>query len=200
MYFDNPASWTSTSASSYRSKSLTGYTGRFRGFFASFFGFAGASPPSTSVADGGLSPAKGSGVDGDAASVGAASVLFEASGGSGSSITSPDRLLLPPAHELVQGNLVSLNDLVANPRDDSVRGAPAPADPFDEDLVVFVDEVDRSVADGEGGDLSSVLDELDLHALAERGVRLFRLDGHLLEDDSATLRCALERVGPFLRS
>src|SRR3989304_5179854 len=105
MYFDNPASWTSTSASSYRSKSLTGYTGRFRGFFASFFGFAGASPPSTSVADGGISWAKGSGVDGDAASVGAASVPLGAWGGSGSSIMSPDRLLLPPAHELVRETL-----------------------------------------------------------------------------------------------
>src|SRR5439155_5124735 len=70
----------------------------------------------------------------------------------------------------------------------------AAADSFDEDLVVLVDEVDRAVADREGCDLPAVLDQLDLYALPQRGVRLLRLDRDLLEDDPFRLRRAFERV------
>src|SRR3990172_9223139 len=109
-------------------------------------------------------------------------------------LPSPHRLLLPPANELVEGDVVHLDDLVPDAGDVPVRPAHAAADPLDEDLVVLVDEVDRTVADGERGDLTAVLDQLDLHALPERGVRLLRLDRDLLEHDPPTLRGTLEGV------
>src|SRR3990172_4496931 len=118
--------------------------------------------------------------------------------GRGAFLHLPHRLLLAPAHELVQGDVVDLDHLVADAGDVPVRAAHAPADPLDEDLVVLVDEVDRPLADGERGDLPPVLDELDLHALPQRRVRLLRLDGDLLEHDAAPLGGALEGVGLYL--
>src|SRR5439155_1401448 len=88
---------------------------------------------------------------------------------------------------------VHLDDLVPHARDVAVRTAHAAADPFDEDLVVLIDEVDCSIADGEGRHLPAVLDELDLHALAERRVRLLRLDRDLLEDNPLPLRNSTSR-------
>src|SRR3990170_649596 len=109
-------------------------------------------------------------------------------------LPSPHRLLLPPANELVEGDVVHLDYLVPDAGDAPVRPAHAAADPLHEDLVVLVDEVDRAVADCERGDLPAVLDQLDLHALPERGVRLLRLDRDLLEHDPPTLRGTLEGV------
>src|SRR2546430_812499 len=106
----------------------------------------------------------------------------------------PHRLLFSAPDEFVQAHAVHLNDLVSNARNVAVRPAHAAADPFDEDLIVLVDEVDRAVADREGRHLPSVLDELDLHALAQRGVRLLRLDRDLLEHDALRLRRSLERI------
>src|SRR3990172_719399 len=162
MYFANPTSCTSTSFSSYFSKSLSGYDGRFRGFFASFFGLGSAGAPSEGVAASTDSATRGCADGGTSASVAAGSELSGVSGGSGFSTGLPHRLLLAPADE-------------------------------------FVEEVDRAVPHSEGGDLTPVLDELDLHALAQRGVRLLRLDGDLLEDDALPLRSALEGVGLLLK-
>src|SRR5207253_5003434 len=103
-------------------------------------------------------------------------------------------LLFPAADELVEAHPVDLDHLVPHAGDVPVRTAHSASDPFDEDLVVLVDEVDRPVADGERGHLSAVLDQLDLHALPERGVRLLRFDGDLFEDDAFRLRRALERI------
>src|SRR3990172_4706955 len=78
---------------------------------------------------------------------GGASGASGAWGAGGSSLmlgaTSPHGLLLAPAHHLVQGDIVDLDDLVAHARRVAVRAARPPADAFDEDLVVLVDEVDR---------------------------------------------------------
>ena len=88
--------------------------------------------------------------------------------------------------------------LYADTGDVAVRPTHASADPLDEHLVVLVDEVDGAVAHREGGDLTAVLDQLDLDALADRRVRLLRLDADLLDDDPAALGGPLERVRALL--
>src|SRR3990172_1426861 len=195
MYFASPASWTTTSVRSYFSKSFISYDGRFRGFFGSFFGFSAgggsASPvPSTAGSEGPSVAGDGSG--GGAASAGGG--LSGSGGGVSGSTRLPHRLLFRAADELVQRDPVHLDHLVPHARDVPVRSAHAASDPFDHDLVVFVDEVDCAVPDREGGDLPAVLDELDLHALPKRGVRLLRLDRNLFEDDPFPLRCPFKRV------
>src|SRR5438309_11497801 len=85
-------------------------------------------------------------------------------GGSGSTRL-PHGLLFPAADEFVEAHAVDLDHLVPHAGDVPVRAAHAASDPFDEDLVVLVDEVDRTVADGTGGHLTAVLHQLDLHAL-----------------------------------
>src|SRR3989454_11450614 len=139
-------------------------------------------------------------------SVGGAGSLAGGSGGGGGSSVSgggggvsgstglPHRFLFAAPDEFVQAHAVHLDDLVSDARDVAVRPAHAATDPLDEDLIVLVDEVDRAVADREGRHLPSVLDELDLHALAQCGVRLLRLDRDLLQDDALRLRRSLERV------
>src|SRR2546428_657966 len=164
------------------------------GFFCVRFGFstAGASSPGT-----GSPGASGVGAAPGAAGSGGGGGTSDSGGGGGGvsgSTGLPHRFLFAAPDQLVQAHAVHLNDLVPHAGDVPVRPAHAASDPFDQDLVVLVDEVDRAIADGEGGHLPSVLDELDLHALAERGVRLLRLDPDLLEDDPLRLRGALERV------
>src|SRR5436853_1754290 len=129
---------------------------------------------------------------GDAARGGCAAV---ARGAGGSPATRrPHGLLFPAAAEFVEAHAVDLDHLVPHAGDVPVRPTHTAPDPFDEDLVVLVDEVDRSVADSKGGHLSTVLDQLDLHALPERGVRLLRFNRDLFEDDAFRLRRSLERI------
>src|SRR2546428_12548981 len=109
---------------------------------------------------------------------GGGGVVSGGGGGSGSTRL-PHGLLFPAADELVEAHAVDLDHLVPHAGDVPIRPAHAASDSFDEDLVVLVDEVDRSVAYGERGHLSTVLDQLDLHALPERGIRLLRFDGDL---------------------
>src|SRR5213594_4016520 len=71
---------------------------------------------------------------------------------------SSDRLLLPAPDELIQGHVVDLDHLVPHTGDIPVRPSHAAADALDEDLVVLADEVDRTVPDREGRDLTAVLD------------------------------------------
>src|SRR5207249_8637332 len=71
-------------------------------------------------------------------------------GGVSGSTGLPHGFLLAAPDELVQAHAVDLDDLVSHARDVAVRPAHAAADPFDEDLIVLVDEVDRAVADREG--------------------------------------------------
>src|SRR2546430_3930862 len=145
------------------------------------------------VSGGTSAPGVGSaGIAGDGSGGGGAGV---SGGGGGSGATRlPHWLLFPAADEFVEAHAVDLDHLVPHAGDVPVRPTHTAPDPFDEDLVVLVDEVDRSVADGKGGHLSTVLDQLDLHALPERGVRLLRFDGDLFEDDAFRLRRSLERI------
>src|SRR5688572_3666170 len=53
-----------------------------------------------------------------------------------------------------------------------------------QDLVVLLDVVEAAVTRHEGGDLLSVLDQLDTDALANGRVGLFRLDADFLQDDA----------------
>src|SRR5438309_6864701 len=149
------------------------------------------------VSGGTSAPGVGSaGIAGDGSGGGGAGV----SGGGGGSVSTrlPHGLLFPAADELVEAHAVHLDHLVPHAGGVPVRPAHAAPDSFDEDLVVLVDEVDRSVADGKGGHLSAVLDQLDLPALPERGVRLLRFDRDLFEDDPFRLRRSLERIRLFL--
>src|SRR5947208_15175375 len=131
-------------------------------------------------------------VAGDGSGGGGAGV---SGGGGGSAATRlPHGLLFPAADELVASHAVDLDPLAPHAADAPVRPTHTAPDPFDEDLVVLVDEVDRSVADSKGGHLSTVLDQLDLHALPERGVRLLRFNRDLFEDDAFRLRRSLERI------
>ena len=67
----------------------------------------------------------------------------------------------------------------------------------DEDLVVFIHEVQATVARDERRDLLAVLDELHADALTDRGVRLLGLDAELLEDDPLGVRAPGERLLPL---
>src|SRR2546425_2761648 len=197
MYRARPGSCTATSARSYFSKSFSSYTYFFFGFFGSFFAFAGGSAATPDSVPPGAGSASSGGGGGSSAAGGGGGRGGVSSGGGGGvsfSIESPDGLLLPALHELLQGDVVHLDDLVLDPGDVPVRPAHPTADPLHEDLVVLVDEVDRAVPDRERGDLPPILHELDLHALPERGVRLLRLDRDLLQHDPLRLGRALERI------
>src|SRR2546429_7236351 len=171
--------------------------GRFRGFWGSFVGFSTTGGSSEGGASRGVSGgAEGSagGAGGTASGGGGGGGGVSGGGGGSGSTRLPHGFLFPAPDQLVEADAVDLDHLVSDAGDVSIRTAHPAADALDEDLVVFVDEVDRAVADREGGDLSAVLDELDLHALPQRGVRLLRLDCDLLEDDPFRLRRAFERV------
>src|SRR5438034_5550513 len=171
--------------------------GRLRGFLGSFFGFSttGASSAggASGVVSGGAAGSAG-GAEGTASGGGGGGGGVSGGGGGSGSKRLPHGLLFPAPDQFVEADAVDLDHLVSDAGDVSIGTAHPAPDTLDEDLVMFVDEVDRAVADREGRHLAAVLDELDLHALAERGVRLLRLDGHFLEDDPLRLRRALERV------
>src|SRR5207247_1715736 len=83
-------------------------------------------------------------VAGDGSGGGGAGV---SGGGGGSAATRlPHGLLFPAADEFVEAHAVDLDHLVPHAGDVPVRPTHTAPDPFDEDLVVLVDEVDRSVA------------------------------------------------------
>src|SRR6056297_1529427 len=129
------------------------------------------------------------------------SVPAGASGsGASSSLMLSHRLLRVPANQFDEAHAVDLLDLVVHAGEVAHRTTLRPTDTGDGDLVVLVDERDGAVTGTERGDLLPVLDELDPDALPDRGVRLFRFDTYLPEDDAATLRRALERVGLLAKS
>src|SRR5436309_417359 len=110
MYRERPGSFTTTSESSYFSNSFSSYTYFFFGFFGSFFAFGAASAPS-----GGGGTSEGGGGGGSSVGGGGGGRGGVSSGGGvgvSSSIGSPDGLLLPPLHELLQGDVVHLDHLV----------------------------------------------------------------------------------------
>src|SRR5208337_1489130 len=100
----------------------------------------------------------------------------------------------PADDHLVEADVVHLGDHVPD-AGDIPHGTPeTSADALDLDFVVLVNEVDRTVADGKSADLPPVLDQLDAHALPDRGVRLLGFDTDLLQHDTSRLWRTLERV------
>src|SRR5438046_2329411 len=171
--------------------------GRFRGFLGSFFGFSTTGASSAGGASGGVSggtAGSAGGAGGTASGAGGGGGGVSGGGGGSGSKRLPHGLLFPAPDQFVEADAVDLDHLVPDAGDVSIGTAHPAPDALDEDLVVLVDEVDRAVADREGGHLAAVLDELDLHAFAEGRVRLFRLDRDLLEDNPLGLRRSFERV------
>ena len=68
----------------------------------------------------------------------------------------------------------------------------------DENLVIFIDEVEATVIGDESSNLLTVLDELYTYALAYSGVGLLGLDTNLLENNPLGVRAACERLRPLL--
>ena len=68
----------------------------------------------------------------------------------------------------------------------------------DENLVVFIDEVEATVIGDESSNLLTVLDELYTYALAYSGVGLLGLDTNLLENNPLGVRAACKRLCPLL--
>jgi len=108
--------------------------------------------------------------------------------------TSADRLLLSATDHLIERNAVHLDHLVADTRNVTVRTTHASADTFDHHFVVFIDEVDCTIARSEGGEFVAVLDEGDLDGFADSGVWLFCLDTDLFDDDTLGLSGPCKRV------
>merc|ERR1740121_763189 len=103
------------------------------------------------------------------------------------------RLLLLLAVEGTEAATRHLHYLEANARDVANR-VPAASEARDQDLVVLIDEVQAAVTGDERGDFLAVLDQLHAAALADRGVRLLRLDPDLLDDDALRVRGPAEGV------
>merc|ERR1719382_1093604 len=93
------------------------------------------------------------------------------------------RLLLLRAVECAQAAACHLHDLEPDARDIS-DGVATAAEARDEHLVIFVDEVQAAIPWNEGRNLLAILDQLNTAALADRGVRLLRLNADLLNDDA----------------
>ena len=67
----------------------------------------------------------------------------------------------------------------------------------DENFIVFIGKVQATIARDEGGNLLSVLDELNADALTDSRVRLLRFDANLLENDTLGVRATGERLLPL---
>lgn len=65
----------------------------------------------------------------------------------------------------------------------------------DKDFVVLIDEVQATVVGHEGGDLLTVLDELNTAALTDSGVRLLGLNTELLNYNALGVGSSAEGVG-----
>ena len=95
-------------------------------------------------------------------------------------------LLLLRLEQRKQADTGDLDDLETNTGDITL-GLTGTTETGDEDLVVLVDEVETTVVGNEGGDLLTVLDELDTDTLSDSRVRLLGLDTDLLENDTLGL-------------
>jgi hypothetical protein len=67
----------------------------------------------------------------------------------------------------------------------------------DEDLVILIDEGHTTVAGDETGDSFVVLLELNSHTLSDGRVGLLGLDCDLFDDDTSSVRSALEGLSPL---
>lgn len=67
----------------------------------------------------------------------------------------------------------------------------------DEDFIVFIGEVQATIARDEGRNLLAIFDELHSHALTNSRVRLLRFDANLFQDDTLGVRATSERLLPL---
>jgi hypothetical protein len=67
----------------------------------------------------------------------------------------------------METDIVHFGNNVADPWDISHGPTETTANAFDLDFVVFIDEVDCTVANRKRGDLAPVLDQLHAHALTD---------------------------------
>ena len=100
------------------------------------------------------------------------------------------------SEERVERHTGNLDDLEANPRD-ITNGVTLTTETSDENFIVFIGEVQATIARDEGSNLLAVLDELNAHALTDSRVRLLGLDTDLFQDDTLGVRATSERLLPL---
>ena len=105
-------------------------------------------------------------------------------------------LLLLLLEESQEGDSGDLDDLETNTGNIS-DGVSLSSESGDKNLVVLVDVVQATVMRNEGGDLLSVLDELNPGALADSGVWLLGLNSDLLDHDSLGVRATSKWLLPL---
>ena len=100
------------------------------------------------------------------------------------------------SEERVERHTGNLDDLEANTRD-ITNGVTLTTETSDENFIVFIGEVQATIAWDEGSNLLAVLDELNAHALTDSRVRLLGLDTDLFQDDTLGVRATSERLLPL---
>jgi hypothetical protein len=105
-------------------------------------------------------------------------------------------LFLLFAEERVQRHTSNLHDLEANTRN-ITDGVALTAETSDKNFIVFIGEVQATIARDEGGNLLTVLDELNTNALTNRRVRLLSLNPDLFQDNTLGVGATGERLLPL---
>ena len=100
------------------------------------------------------------------------------------------------SEERVERHTGNLDDLEANTRD-ITNGVTLTTETSDENFIVFIGEVQATIARDEGSNLLAILDELNAHALTDSRVRLLGLDTDLFQDDTLGVRATSERLLPL---
>jgi len=100
------------------------------------------------------------------------------------------------SEESVERHTGNLDDLEANTRD-ITNGVTLTTETSDENFIVFIGEVQATIARDEGSNLLAVLDELNAHALTDSRVRLLGLDTDLFQDDTLGVGATSERLLPL---
>ena len=100
------------------------------------------------------------------------------------------------SEESIERHTGNLDDLEANTRD-ITNGVTLTTETSDENFIVFIGEVQATIARDEGSNLLAVLDELNAHALTDSRVRLLGLDTDLFQDDTLGVGATSERLLPL---
>jgi hypothetical protein len=106
------------------------------------------------------------------------------------------RLFLLLAEQRVKRHTGNLDDLETDARN-ITDGVTLTTEASDENFIVFVGEVQATIARDEGGNLLTVLDELNADALTDGRVRLLGFNANLLENDTLGVRATGERLLPL---
>lgn len=104
------------------------------------------------------------------------------------------RLFLLVAEQSEQRHTSNLDNLEAHTGQVTDRMS-ASSESGDENLIVFLDKVETSIARNKGSDLLAVLDELHTTRLSNGRVGLLGLDSDSFQNDSLCVRGATEGVG-----